>query len=123
MSFRKHFGRGTRPRAGEMNKLESSYAQYLFSLKIAGEIIDYWYEPFSMQLSKGCFYRPDFLVMYADLELQIHETKGHWEDDALVKIKVAAEKFPFRFKAIKKTKQGWDIREVGVHNLTCKEIK
>ncbi len=26
--------------------------------------------------------------------------KGHWEDDARVKIKVAAEMYPFRFVAI-----------------------
>ena len=51
--------------------------------------------------------------MLSSGELQAHESKGHWEDDARVKIKVAAEKFPFQFIAItkraKKHGGGWEI--------------
>ena len=47
--------------------------------------------------------------------MEIHETKGHWEDDARVKIKVAATLFPFRFFAItqgRKEKKGqWIFEE------------
>lgn len=123
MSLQKHFGKGRKPKSGEMNGLERAYSDHLFRLKLANEITDYWFEPFSMQLAKGCWYRPDFLVMGADNELSIHETKGNWEDDALVKIKVASEKFPFKFLAVKKAKGGgWDIREVGSENLTAKAV-
>lgn len=123
MNFIKRFAKGRRRAGGRMNGTEQSYANHLELLKRAGEVIDFWFEPFSMQLAKGCFYRPDFLVLMKTFELEIHEIKGHWEDDALVKIKIAAEKFPFKFMAIKKLKSGWDQREVGVHNLTAKEKK
>ena len=33
--------------------------------------------------------------------MELHEVKGHWQDDARVKIKVAAEQYPFRFVAVK----------------------
>lgn len=113
----------SRRKAGEMNKTEKSYSDYLFKQKVAGLILDFWYEPFSLKLAGGCFYRPDFMVLLSDLEIEIHEVKGFWEDDALVKIKVAAEKFPFRFRTVKKTKLGFEIREVGVDNLTAKSTK
>lgn len=35
------------------------------------------------------FYSPDFIVPALDC-IEVHEVKGHWEDDARVKIKVAA---------------------------------
>lgn len=49
-------------------------------------------------------------------EMELHEVKGYWEDDARVKIKVAAEAFwMFRFIAIKarpkKEGGGWEIEE------------
>jgi hypothetical protein len=40
--------------------------------------------------------------MRADGSLECHEVKGFWADDARVKIKVAAEMYPFRFIAIMK---------------------
>ena len=39
--------------------------------------------------------------------------KGFWEDDARVKIKVAAEVFPFRFVAITRSKDGWKEEDFG----------
>jgi hypothetical protein len=30
-------------------------------------------------------------------EIEIHETKGFWEEDARIKFKVAAATYPFRF--------------------------
>lgn len=114
-------GRGRPVRSGnEMNKTETQYANYLEMMKLAGDILGYWFEPMSLRLSKGCHYRIDFMVMMADCSIEMHEVKGHWEDDALVKIKVAAEKFPFKFIAIKKVKGGlWDTREVMLDNLTA----
>lgn len=54
----------------------------------------------------------------ADRSLEIHETKGHWEDDARVKIKVAAEALPiFRFVALKRRSKkdggGWSEEAFG----------
>lgn len=69
-----------------------------------------------MKLAHDTRYTPDFLVMRRDFSLECHECKGgYWEDDALVKIKVAAAKFPFRFLSArllpKKAGGGWELRE------------
>ena len=49
--------------------------------------------------------------MLASGELEMHEVKGFWREDARLKIKVAAEQFPFRFVAVTKSKDGWATEE------------
>lgn len=89
--------------AGTMNKTEGAYAKHLETLVAAGEVLWWKFEPIRIRLADNTFYKPDFLVMLADRSLEIHETKGHWEDDARVKIKVAAETLPvLRFVALKR---------------------
>lgn len=108
-------GRTVRRVSGAMNGTEAAYAIHLDTLKAAREIVDYWFESMTFKLADGCRYTPDFVVLMADGMIEVHEVKGHWEDDALVKIKVAAELFPFRFLAVQKIAQkaggGWAIRE------------
>lgn len=116
-------GKGKRMRArvtrripGQMNKLEAQYAsEVLDRLKSAGEILEYWFERFTFKIADDCRYTPDFVVQTASGEMECHETKGYWEDDAKVKIKVAADLFPFRFVAIrrlpKKDGGGWQEQE------------
>ena len=45
--------------------------------------------------------------------MECHEVKGFWSDDARVKIKVAADMYPFRFMALKvlskKNGGGWEV--------------
>ncbi len=65
----------------------------------------------NLKLADKCFYRVDFLVMVKTGQLEVHEVKGFWQDDALVKIKAAAEKFPFRFIAVRMVKGNWEVRE------------
>jgi hypothetical protein len=91
-----------------MNKTEAAYAAELELQKRAGEIIWYAFEGIKLRLADRTFLTPDFFLMRADFELECREVKGFWEDDARVKIKVAASMFPFRFTAVKKTKQGWE---------------
>ena len=108
-------GRTTKRILGQMNGTEAAYAVHLDTRKAAREILDYWFEAMTFKLADGCRYTPDFVVQMADGLIEVHEVKGHWEDDALVKIKVAAEMFPFRFLAVQKIAQkaggGWAIRE------------
>jgi len=98
-----------------MNRLENAYAEHLDSLIVAGEIVWWAFEPIRLKLAEKTYYCPDFLVCTANYELQVHEVKGYWHDDARVKIKVAAKLFPFRFIAItqrpKKRGGGWEIEE------------
>src|SRR5690606_23495423 len=75
--------------AGKMNKTEERYAQHLELQKSAGLVLWYAFEPMNLRLGVNCYYRIDFLVLMADHSLEVHEVKGKWEDDALVKIKVA----------------------------------
>lgn len=103
--------RRTFHKAGEMNKTEAAYAAYLDGLKKDGVIADYRFEAVKLRLADKTFYTPDFVVLAPDGVLEMHEVKGFWEEDARVKIKVAAAQFPFRFVAVKKTKNNWD-REV-----------
>ena len=67
------------------------------------------------KLADDTRYTPDFMVMLADGQLQSHEVKGYWTDDARVKTKVAAALFPLEFIAIKKKAKkdggGW-VKEV-----------
>jgi hypothetical protein len=63
------------------------------------------------RLADNTFYTPDFMVMRFTGILEAHEVKGYWQDDAKVKIKVAADLYPIEFLAVhKKAKKdggGW----------------
>lgn len=96
-----------RLKSGQMNATERRYAERLEGLYKAGEIAWYAFEPMNLRLGDKCFYRVDFMVMLKDGRLEAHEVKGFWADDAKVKIKVAAEKFPFRFIAVQWVKKEW----------------
>lgn len=103
-----------RPRhtPGKMNKTEARYAEYLELLKMAGEIIEWKFEPFNLRLAENTYLRPDFLVV-TQTQIEIHEVKGHWEDDARCKIKIAANLFWFfAFKAAtEKGRNNWVFEE------------
>jgi hypothetical protein len=85
---------------GTMNKTEAAYAQLLEIRKFAGEILWYEFEAIRLRLAKNTFYTPDFFLLTAGGQLQVHEVKGFWKDDARVKIKMAASLFPFQFMAV-----------------------
>ena len=119
--YREHFGQNGNPKGrpaknetplekmqalgrlpgGEMNKTEKHYQEFLSAQKHAGTVLWFSFEPINIRLGKGCFYRADFLVMLKSGALEVHEVKGHWTDDALVKFKVAAALLPMRFKAVR----------------------
>jgi hypothetical protein len=102
-----------RLKTGAMNRTEASYAATLELRKAAGEILWYRFEGVKLRLADNTFYTPDFAVMTADSVIECHEVKGHWTDDARVKVKIAAEMYPFRFIAVcvqsKKAGGGWQI--------------
>ena len=89
-----------RLKQGVMNKTERNYAGYLESRKMIGEIQYYAFDSIKFRLADKTFYSPDFIVLKASGELEAHEVKGHWEDDARVKIKVAASMHPVPFIAV-----------------------
>lgn len=106
-----------RLKTGERNKTEAAYEAVLLSRQIAGEVLWYKFEGIKLRLADNTFYTPDFAVMLENGQLEMHEVKGYMMDDAAVKIKVAADLYPFRFVIVrvnpKKDGGGWKIQEVG----------
>jgi hypothetical protein len=104
-----------RKKPGEMNRTEREYAAHLDGQKLLGQVEWWAFEGVKFRLADNTFYTPDFVVMLAGGIIQVHEVKGHWEDDARVKIKVAASMFPFQFVAMKKVAKrdggGWSVEE------------
>ncbi len=94
--------------SGQMNKTEEAYAQELEFQRQAGAVVWWSFEGLKFRLADNTFYTPDFAVMLSGGQLQAHEVKGRWEDDARAKIKIAAALFPIQFIAIRKTKLGWE---------------
>ncbi|MEG0923346.1 MAG: DUF1064 domain-containing protein [Comamonas sp.] len=101
-----------RLKSGQMNGTEEAYHQHLAERLHVGEIAWFKFEGMTFKLADDTRYTPDFAVMLADGQMEIHEVKGFWTDDARVKIKVAAALFPFEFIAIKKKAKkdggGWE---------------
>jgi len=93
-----------------MNKTEQRYAAQL-DLEIArGEIATWWWEPVKLKLAPRTYYSPDFLVMRLDGTLEIHETKGHMEDDAAVKLKVTSDLYwCFPVKLVRWKRGAWHV--------------
>ena len=104
-----------RLKTGEMNKTEAAYFAHLGNLLHAGEILWFKFEGIKLRLADNTFYTCDFAVLAADCVLEMREVKGYWQDDARVKIKVAASLYPFRFIAVtpraKKNGGGWSVEE------------
>jgi hypothetical protein len=111
----KHRALGRLP-VGKLNKTESAYGAVLELRKRAGEVAWYAFEGVKLRLADKTFYTPDFAVMLTSGQLEMHEVKGFWEDDARVKIKVAASLFPFQFIGVRFVKGAWSFEEFS----TCK---
>lgn len=124
--FKRRGGRGKRKPPGEMNGTEMKYAARLEQLRQQGVVAWYAFESQSFRLAGRTTYTPDFLVMMADLTIEYHEVKGTTsskktgkksafvEPHNIIKLKVAAEKFPFFFSMfwIDKTQpDGWGRRD------------
>lgn len=109
--------RRTRHQAGQMNNLEAEYLRTMLEPRqLTGEVTEIKFESVKLRLADNTFYTPDFSV--ASDCLEIHEVKGHWEDDARVKWKVTAELYPeYRFFAATKRKKsdggGFNVEEYG----------
>lgn len=104
-----------RLKTGQMNKTEAAYAQTLEGWKQAGLVAWYRFEGIKLRLADNCFLTMDFAVMLADGQLVMVDVKGSkavFTDDARVKVKVAADSYPFVFQVSypkpKKLGGGWE---------------
>jgi hypothetical protein len=105
-----------------MNGTEGAYKLALAVQKSKGEIEHYEYEPLTLKLADGVRYTPDFMVI-RDGIIELHEVKAGridksgnvkaiTEDASRIKLKIAAEYYPFRFMLAVLSKQGWKVEEV-----------
>lgn len=107
---------------GVANKTETRYLQHLELRRIAGEILWYSFEAITLKLAHDCRYTADVAVMLKDCTLELHEVKTMTKsgrlliaDDANVKLKMAAELFPFVFRrmAYEPNTGEWIEKEIG----------
>jgi hypothetical protein len=117
--------RGTRKERGVMNKTETEFAETVLDIRLAaGEITQYWYEAVTLKLTdktpggrRGIRYTADFMVWLDGGGIELFEVKGTGVSTTadLNRVKLAADKYPFRFfVATKQTKAdggGFKIEE------------
>lgn len=104
----------------DMNKTEARYKAHLEGELAASRIAFFDFECFKLRLADACQFIPDFMVVDADGYIELHDVKARWkstgkahiEDDAMVKLKGAAEKYPFfRVFAVWEEDGLWKRRE------------
>lgn len=97
--------------AGRMNGYETKYSLILEAERRRGDIAAWWYESVKLKLAPATFLTMDFMVLYPDGLVELVDVKGSFqEDDARVKLKVAAETYPlFRFKVAALVKGTWRV--------------
>ena len=120
------YARGVRKERGVMNKTEAEFLGEVIKPRIAaGEVREWWYEPSAWRLTDktpdgkpGIRYTPDFMVLLAGCyKVEFYEIKGTGMATRadLNRVKLAAEKYPFRFfvatKQTKKRGGGFTIEE------------
>ncbi len=124
----RRIGRGIRKVAGQMNKLEARYAEYLKEQQRMGYVEWFAYEGVKFKLADKTYYTPDFIIMRPDGAIEIHDTKGtttakrksgervkqpFYEEHSAIKIKACADKFPFRFFMVWLNAGVWELTEKG----------
>lgn len=96
-----------------LNKTEGRYHDQLVLQQARGEVLWFAAHAITLVLGHDCRYTPDFLVVPADGVLTCIEVKGDYirsGDDGMVKLRSAAEAFPFRFqRAQLKAQGGWEL--------------
>jgi hypothetical protein len=120
--FAKGFQKG---RKVGKNKLEQEYELILDAAVKRQEIQEFGYEWLTLKLANDTRYTPDFFVLENDdtltcvevkagmLNKQTNEVVPLSEDASRIKIKVAAERFPFRFVMAFRYKGQWHKKEIG----------
>lgn len=97
----------------EMNKTETAYAWMLQAQKMQGHITSYDFGLVTLRIGDDCRYTPDFMVVTNQMFLEFHEVKGGFtREDALVKLKAAAARYPFVFRLARFVNKEWKIEQV-----------
>lgn len=88
-----------------MNGAERAFAAALETLHRVGAIRWWTFEGVRFRIARAkrsAFYTPDFVVVDAKGTVIAYEVKGHWEEAAKVRVKVAADRVPWvRFVVVR----------------------
>lgn len=110
---------------GVMNGTERRYSEHLNAQKLVG-IVQLWeFEKLTLKIGPDCRLTPDFCVLMADGAIVLDDVKGtkrdkstgkqgyYAEGDAMVKIRTAAQQFPWlTFRICWFTSEGWQTKEI-----------
>lgn len=106
---------------GTMSLTEKRYSEVLESMRLAGEIDRWDFEPETLKLAFNTRYEPDFRVITNDGSVVFVEVKPSGykfipnQDKSTVKLKVAAELHPYIFwRAVERPKKAGGGFEVSV---------
>jgi len=90
--------------------------------RLAGVIAGYEFEPMRLLLADSkagrCYYTTDWLCRLPGMDergrfLRCDEVKGYWREAARVRIKVAADRYPWiHFRAVTKKDGVWSVEEL-----------
>ena len=102
--------RGRLPKKRGMNKIEADFGEHLKYAR-AGDVVWMGYEGITLKLGDDVRYTPDWFVMTADGEFWCYEVKGPYRrEDAMVKLRVAAAMYPFRFALVTRDGDEWKFK-------------
>jgi hypothetical protein len=107
-----HAVRKQRALNGGMNGWEKAFADMLEMQRVTGYVKWWKYEGIKLRLADGAWFKVDFFVMYADGTTEAVEVKGHMREAARVRLRVAADLYPWKFSIARKTKDGWSYEIV-----------
>lgn len=96
------------PTRSKMNRLEAEFAALLDIAQRRGVVAGWGFEVTRLRLAHGAWYTPDFTVWFSAPGVAVvhYETKGFWREAALLRIKVAADRYPcYAFVAVRKPKR------------------
>lgn len=96
------------------NSWECDYAGMLAVLQVHDKSVAAWgYQPIRFRIAGGCFFTPDFVVRYADGRIVAVDVKGYMREAARIRIRIAAEKYPWmQFIVARKKHEKWETEIV-----------
>lgn len=95
-----------------MNATERRYADHLNKKVMDGKVVWWAFESIKLKVAGNSFYKPDFIVQMHDGTIELHEVKGWMTEAARLRVKAAAERYPFRFVLVRPVKGGGWNEEV-----------
>lgn len=106
--------KGVQAAAAEMPlDLVDAYAGRLSEQRDAGAVLWFRADAFRLRLADNTYLVPEYVVMVASGEIEMHILRLHWSADCRARVKQAAMQFPIRFRAVSRDNAGaWTVEEV-----------